>query len=217
MKYASHLMQWLNTYLYENQIRMDERTKTYFTNIVEPDAFTAYNEMKKLELYVTPPPFNHKDTREFTQGHKGPLTITIDDIKNCTINSKSYTVFDLIDAIGYRKKVDALKMADNLISNEESIMMINTMLANFFFTLWRLNALKRRGISSGELSANYMKEINPYFREKYLTFLNNYDQKQIDNALRQLYLCDTRAKLSMAAEKILVTSLVCGVIPTAHY
>ena len=52
MKYQSHLNQWLNQYLSQNQINMDYPARQLFTTIVQPDAFTAYNEMKKLELYV---------------------------------------------------------------------------------------------------------------------------------------------------------------------
>ena len=191
MKYASHLLQWLNGYLRENQIRMDEATKNYFVNTVEPDAFTAYNEMKKLELYVG----NTK-------------TITTNDIKECTINSKTYTVFELTDAIGYKQKENALKIIENLVNNGESIIMVVSMLTNFFFTLWRLDALRRKNISASELMANHMNDINPYFREKYIKFLKAHDRASIENALKQLYICDSRAKLSMAEDMVLGVSVI---------
>jgi DNA polymerase-3 subunit delta len=191
MKYTTHLAQWLNEYLKEHQLRMDEQTKNYFTTIVEPDAFTAYNEMKKLELYV---------------GNTN--IITLNDLKECTISSKAYTVFDLIDAVGYKQKEKALKILENLINNDESIIMVISLLTNFFFTLWRLEALKRRNYSSAELTAKHMNDINPYFREKHISFLKNYDQAQIQNAIKQLYICDSRAKLTMATDMVLGTQLV---------
>ena len=191
MKYASHLLQWLNNYLRENNIRMDENAKNYFTSIVEPDAFTAYNEMKKLELFI---------------GKTN--VITINDIRNCTVNSKVFTVFDFIDAIGFRQKAKSLEIAENLIENDDSIIMIISLLTNFFFTLWKLDALRRKNISASELMSRYMNEINPYFKEKYLKFLNNYNQLQIQNAIRELFVCDSQAKLSMAPEMILLTALI---------
>ena len=195
IKYTKDLMQWLNNYIRENKIQMDEATKNYFVNTVHLDAYTAYNELKKLELYIG----NNK-------------TITINDIKECTINSKVYAIFDLTDAIGYRQRDKSLQIVDNLVSNEESIIMIVASLTNFFFTLWRLDALRRKGISAHDMKASHMKEINPYFKDKYITFLKNYNQEQITKAFKQLYICDSRAKLSMGKDEILGMSLVMGIM-----
>ena len=195
MKYQSQLFQWLNQYLNQHQLKMDDQAKQLFANTVKPDAFTAYNEMKKLELYI---------------GNTNKITAK--DIQECTINSKTYTVFELTDAVGYRQKDKSLQIAEYLIKNDESLVMIVSLLSNFFFTLMKLNALMRRNISAKELKEKYMSEIYISFRDKYFEFLNNFNQKQIQNALQHLYDCDCRAKLSMAEDLVLITALVMGII-----
>ena len=50
--------------------------------------------------------------------------------------------------------------------------------------------------------------ICPNCKEKYLKFLNNYNQIQIQNAIKELLVCDSQAKLSMAPEMILLTALI---------
>jgi DNA polymerase III delta subunit len=121
-------------------------------------------------------------------------------------------VFDLTDAIGYRQKDKALQIVENMIENEESIIMIVSLLSNLFFTLWRLDTLRRKNISAYDLKSSHMNDILPFLRDKYITFLRNYNQGQIEKALRQLYVCDSRAKLSMAKDVVLGVSLITGIM-----
>jgi DNA polymerase III delta subunit len=196
MKYPSHLMQWLNNYLRDNSgLMMDENAKRFFINTVLPDAYTAFNEIKKLELYVSP-----------------RNRITVQDIKECTISSKVFTVFDLIDAVGFRQRQLALDISEKIIKNEDSIIMIISLLTSFFFSLWRLTVLKNKNISINELKERYMKDINPFFRDKYIQFLSNYNLKQIENAFDELYKSDIRAKLTMASDLVLVSDLVFKIV-----
>lgn len=196
MKYTNHLLLWLNQFLKDNpHIKMDENAKRLFVSLVEPDSYTAYNELKKLELFVSP-----------------KQQISMNDIKECTIKSKQNTVFDLIDSVGYKQKAEALRISDNLIKNDESVIMIISLLSNLFFTLWNLSALRKKSISYNELKDRYMQDVIPFFRDKYIQFLKNYSQNQINNAFKVLYVCDSRAKLSMATDIVLLTDLVCKVI-----
>jgi DNA polymerase-3 subunit delta len=195
MKYAKDMVLWLDIYLKEHNLEMDYEAKNFFVNIVELDSYTAYNEMKKLELYV---------------GKRNK--ITANDIKECTVNTKAHTIFDLMDAIGYRQKKRALAVAENLLENDNSLIMIITMITNFFFTLWRLDSLKRSGISTSELTAKYMNDINSYFRGKYTEFSQNYNFSAIKNAFDELYICDSRVKLSMASEQVLLANLILKII-----
>ena len=201
MKYPKDLLQWLNTYIQEHRLRMDEQTKNYFTNTVELDVFTAYNEMKKLELYV---------------GKTG--TITKADIDNCTITSRKYNIYDFIDAVGYRQKQKALEIAEHLLDNGTEIIMILNSLSNFFFTLWRLDALRRKGITMRDISMYHIPEIVPlsknhsFIRDKYVKFMGNFMQSQIQHTFKQLYIADCRIKLSMAKDNILLLNLIYQIV-----
>jgi len=196
MKYPKHLIEWLNVYCPENQLNMDYTAKKFFSEYVQIDTYTAYNEMKKLELYVG-----------------NSRTITVNDIKNCTVNSRLYRVYDLTDAIGGRNKKLALEIVENMIGGGESIIMIIATLTNFFFMLWKLKTLKNRGLSDYDIKSQYMKDVrSDYTQNKNLGFVQNISLKYIKKALTELYICDCKAKLSMADDKVLGTSLVLGIL-----
>ena len=86
------------------------------------------------------------------------------------------------------------------------------MLSNLFFTLMKLNALLRKNVSHNDLKEKYMSEVYHSYRDKYLTFLKNYNQNQIQVALKSLYECDCKVKLSMAEDLVLVTALVLEIL-----
>jgi len=196
MRYPKHLQEWLNVYCAENNLSMDYNAKRFFSEYVQIDTYTAYNEMKKLEMYVG-------------QSRR----ITVEDIKNCTVNSRIYRVYDLTDAIGNRNKKLALEIVENMIGGGESIIMIVATLSNFFFMLWRLKALKLRNVSDFVIKSQYMKEVrSEWTQNKNLGFVQNVSLEYIQNALSELYTCDCRAKLSMAEDKVLGASLVLGIL-----
>jgi len=196
MKYPRDLLDWLNGYVQENRINMDSYAKKFFSEYVQLDTYTALNEMKKLQIYI---------------GNSN--TITVNDIKNCTVNTREYSVFDLTDAIGGRSKKKALEVIENLIANGESVIMVVAILTTLFFTIWRIKTLQSRNISDVDIKKYYMKEVrSEYVQNKNLGFAGNFSLKQIQNALTELYTCDCRAKLSMAEEKVLGASLVMGVL-----
>jgi DNA polymerase-3 subunit delta len=201
IRFDNDLKKWLNTILGEFRFKIDEQTKKYLVENIEIDTFTVYNELKKLEIYI--------GNRDY---------VSINDIKDCIANSKTYTVFDLRKAIGLKQKTEALKIAENLINNEESVIMINSILTSFFIQLWEFQLLSQKGLTLYDtlIKAEIMYEKTHDFRKKilleeYQKYLYNFNLSKIQHALKQLYICDSRAKLSMAPEMTLLTSLVMGI------
>ena len=195
MKYPKDLKFWLNKYLKDNKINMDSNAIDFFSEIVELEAHTAYNEIQKLQLFVGKKNF-----------------ISVDDVRACTVNSRKYSVFELQEAIGLRNKSKALIIAENLIENDENIIMIIASLTSFFFNLWKWNALKNKGATNYDIKAKYMGTLHDFIKEKNINYLNNFNQKQVDNALKHLYICDCRKKLSYAEDDVLAAALVMGIL-----
>jgi DNA polymerase-3 subunit delta len=191
MTYQSDLVKWLANYLNENQISMEQQARELFTTIVEPDAYIAYNELQKLQIYID-------ESRNITRK----------DVLECTVSSKAFTIFDLIDSIGYLEKEKSLRISENMLANNESLIMIISMLTNFFLSLLQIKSKQQMG----ESRDSYLKEIHKYFHEKYIKFLSNYNRERIFKALHLLYICDSRAKLTMASDLVLLTDLVCGIM-----
>lgn len=191
LRYPLVLAKWVNDELRRRQLIMDERAKQKFLNSVDLDFYTAFNELNKLEIYIG----NSKTIRE-------------NDVKECTVLSKNYTVFDLVDEVGYRRKEKALTILENLIQNEESAIMVMVLFTNFFMTLWKLNVLKAKNISENEIKSRYMSEINLYYRDKYFAFIKNYNIIKIEKILDLILQSDRKAKLSMCSDHVLLTMLI---------
>lgn len=195
LKYPSILMKYITEELRRRQLKMDEKCKQTFINSIDLDYYTAYNELNKLELYIG-----------------SSRTVMEDDVKNCTAFSKTYSVFDLIDEIGYKNLDKSLIIADNIIKADENAILIITLLTNFFLSIWKLSIFKSRNLSNSDLKERYMNDIPVFVRDKYLVFLKNYNQKQIQHALTLILNCDRQLKLTMASDIVLIETLIIKII-----
>ena len=85
IRYPNVLARWIDDETQQRGLRFEPNAKNEFLNSVELDYYVAFNELTKLELYIG----NRK-------------TITRDDVINCTALSKIFSIFTLLDSIGYR-------------------------------------------------------------------------------------------------------------------
>ncbi len=195
LRYPNILMKYINDELKKRQLKMDEKCKQTFINSIDLDYYTAYNELNKLEIYI--------GTSKI---------ISEKDVINCTAYSKSFSVFELLDEIGYKNLEKAILISENILNANESAILIITLLTNFFFSLWKLSALKAKNLSNSELKERYMNDISIYFRDKYFIFLKNYKLAQIRDVLKLLLECDRQLKLTMANDNVLIQTLIIKII-----
>ncbi len=191
LRIPSILTKWVIDELKKRQLSMDDKARMKFLNTVDLDFYTAFNELSKLELFIGSRKIIHEE-----------------DVQKCTVLSKTFTVFELLDELGYLRKAKALTILDNLIANEESAIMILSVISNFFMTLWKLSALRSKKISDTEIKTKHMNEVHPYYRDKYFIFLKNYPKQKIEKALDYLLQSDRKAKLSMCSDHVLLTILI---------
>ena len=224
IKYENDLSPIIDMILLENNLKMDDNTKKSFLNKMgtkenlilieksekshyyigkeEFDIYNVFNEIKKLELYI---------------GNKS--YITMNDINQCTLNSQKNAINDLEDALGEKNLPKALNIVKNLMENENDLVMINGKIGSFFYFLWKMEAELKNGKNITDLLID-RKIIKSTWKQyainlrvnKYKTFLYNYDRNKIMNALKQIYICDSRKKLSVADDMILMTSMIYGII-----
>lgn len=195
IRYQNVLARWLDEEIRARGLIFDNIARNTFLNSIELDYYVASNELSKLELYIG----NRKH-------------VTNEDVLNCTAFSKTYSIFELLDEIGYKNAQKAILIADNLLENDVNQIMIIAMITNFFFTLWNLSAVMQKNISPNELKMRYMPEIHPTFRDKYINFLKNYSLKNIKNAIEILLQTDRQIKLSMASDFVLIETMIYKII-----
>jgi len=195
-------IKWLDILLAENDLKMDERTKALFIEKIEFDIYNVDNELKKLKLYIN-----------------GQNLVTINDVTKCTLNTRVYTMFELLESVGFKRKTEVFYIIENLIDNDTSIILIIYKLCDYFYNLLKIDAQTRNGktitdilLESKEITPNTHEYRKKIIIEKYTTYLKNYNRAKILNALKQLYICDSRAKLTLASEKVLLANMVYNIL-----
>ncbi|MCK4957420.1 MAG: DNA polymerase III subunit delta [Candidatus Cloacimonetes bacterium] len=185
------LANWLKTELSAQKIRMNFDAINLFTNSLELDYMLAANELEKLIIYT-----------------KNANTITIDDIRACTGKSKANKIFDLQNSLGDKNLNKSLKIVENLLENNESGVFIIVMLTRYFTTLWKILALKNRGLGSMEISSTHLNEIFYSFRGDYIKQATNYRLGQIRQIFNLLLQADIDLKSLNIKENILLEILL---------
>ncbi len=185
------IVTWLNRELVAENIRMEGRAISLFSQIIETDYQIASNELDKLLIFI---------------GER--KNITYEDVMKCVGNSRVNSIFEFQNAIGGIDKIKSFKILENMINNKEVLVFIIVMLNRFFIIIWKIQALRVRRHTDREISANYLKEITPYFRKDYLNYSKNFTRKSLIKIFNALTETDFQIKSTNIEERILATMLL---------
>ncbi len=185
------IVTWLNRELSSENVRMEARAISLFSQIIETDYQIARNELDKLLIFI---------------GNK--KNITYEDVVDCVGNSRVNSIFEFQNAIGSLDKIKSFKILENMIKNKEALVFIVVMLNRFFIIIWKIQALRARRYSDQEISSNYLKEITPYFRKDYLNYSRKFSRKSLIKIFKALTETDFQIKSTNIEERILATILL---------
>ena len=185
------IQRWLTSEIKNKNVTMSQETINFFANYIEPDYLLAENELNKLILY-----------------QKGNPVISKEDVIECVGKSRSYSVFDLQNALGDKNLKKALIILDNLIENNESPILVINMLTSFFTIIWKIISLRKRHISDYDISNSYLPEVYHFFRKDYIQRAKNFDQSKIRLIFNKLLKTDINLKSIDTKPEILLTMLV---------
>ncbi len=182
---------WLKGEVNANKKSIDSEAAVIFVNRVELDYMTAANELEKLLLFTV----NTK-------------TITSADVEVSTGNSRSYSVFDLTNAVGAKDIKKAIIVTENMLENNDAAVFIITMLLRLFVQLWKINFLKKEGIRGGEIAAKHLTDIHIMFRNDYLRFAANYSLQVIPAVFSALLEADRDLKSLDLEDKLIIERML---------
>lgn len=188
---SKDIIRWLNQELRKQHIFMDSEAVNLFANYIEPDYLIASNELEKMII--------------FTQ-NKGK--ITYDDVVECVGKSKTNSIFDLQNALGDRNLKKSLKVLENMISSNESPILIVSMLTNFFTQIWKIHALRKNNINDSEISSRYLPEIFFKYRENHLRYAKKYNIEGVMRVFSLLLQADTDLKSINIKKAIILETLI---------
>ena len=188
---AEDMLPWLNGEIFAHNKTIDRDAALLFVNRVEMDYMTAASELEKLLLFC----INTK-------------RITVSDVQISTGYSKTFSIFDLLNAVGERDIRQTFIIVENLMDNKEAAVFIIAMLLRFFVQLWRINALKAKKISDEEIIAKHLADIYTSYRRNHLQYAKRYPLNLIPTIFSILLEADTELKSMNLEEALLVERLL---------
>ncbi|MBW6516786.1 MAG: DNA polymerase III subunit delta [Candidatus Cloacimonetes bacterium] len=185
------MLPWINGEINNQNKTIDKDAALLFVNRVEMDYMTAASELEKLLLFS----INTK-------------RITVSDVQISTGYSKTYSVFDLLNAVGERDMRKTFIIVENLMDNKETAVFVISMLLRFFVQLWRINALKAKKISDEEIVAKHLADIYTSYRRNHLQYAKRYPLSIIPSIFSILLETDTELKSINLEEALLVERML---------
>lgn len=176
--------------LYENQIPqfVGEQAKAYgrtftgaalklFCRRVGGNLAEIVGEVEKLVNYV--------GARDFFEE---------DDVAAIVADTRTESVFALIDALCAGERGEALRLLDRLISDGQPPLVILSMLTRHFRQLWKTRALLAQGVPQKDLPRRI--GINPYFLGNLVAQARRYADEQLHEIYPRLLAVDQALKSS---------------------
>ena len=172
---------WVNNYLKENNKHIDTEAFALLSENTSKNLSLIAREMEKLVSYV---------------GEK--KNIELKDVERIGTDTKTYTIYELVDKISEKNTIDSLNILRRLLVSGMSPQQIIGMLRWQFSKLWEVKAL----ISSGISSYKALGENNiPFFKRKYfLTQLNNFNWEKLRECFNLLLNTDIQIKRGAQAD-----------------
>lgn len=174
---SNEIFKWLSVQARLNELYFTDKAKNYFSTNIALSYQAAFNEFIKVNLYI---------------GNAKKVTLT--DVKEALGISKKNTIFELYNAIGRKDIKNSLKITENLLYNEESPIMIISMLTTYFKTIWLIRTLLNKGYKIDHIKRHYLKRIYFKFQDDYIFAARKYDLKSIRNIFAILLDNDTKLK-----------------------
>lgn len=133
-------------------------------------------------------------------------------IENLTTKLKTYTIFNLFDAIDKNNSKDALKIAYNLLDfSDLGLLGIVAMLNKHFTTLLRIEELEKLNLSKEQKAK--ITGTHSFYYSGLVMAARLYGYKNIVKALNAIYNADVLIKSTSIDEKTILSMLITEIIP----
>jgi DNA polymerase-3 subunit delta len=162
-------------------------------NQTSPNIRSIKNELEKLIIF--------SDTKLF---------ITYEDVINITGVSRNFNVFELQKSIGRRDIDKSIEIIVNMLSYDRQEVLILTIMTRFFISLLKLYELsvtiKDKYVLAPKIG------VSPYFLNDYLSSLNLYSIKDIENAIILISEIDLKLKSTSTNGVVLLETLLVNIL-----
>ncbi|MBL7973389.1 MAG: DNA polymerase III subunit delta, partial [Candidatus Kapabacteria bacterium] len=136
--------------------------------------------------------------------------ITADDVMALVGAHRLYNVFELQKAIGERQLTKSLDIVHNMLRNDRQELLIISLLARYFVSIWKLIEASRQSNNSYEIAKAI--GVSSFFVPEYLAVLNRYTPQEIENAFFALHETDRKLKTSSGDTLMLLQQMIINIV-----
>jgi DNA polymerase-3 subunit delta len=173
--------EWISKRLKENSKRIDSEAVSLLLENTNGNISLIARELDKLISYI------------------GKRTnIGLEDVEKIGIDTKTYTVFELIDKISEKNTGDSLNILQRLLVSEVTPQQIIGLLRWQFTKLWKVKALISNGLSS--YKASVIAKIPSFKRKDFLKQIRNFSWEELRKCFNLLLDTDVQIKRGAQAD-----------------
>lgn len=132
--------------------------------------------------------------------------ISLESITSLSTSAKEFSIFDLQNAIGQKKKDNTLKIAYNLLESGTEVTAIVAMLTKYFSGLAKISELQQSKMPDQQ--AARIVGTHPYYYKNYVSARRNFSDQKIVEIFRALFKADLSTKTTSTEPKTVLTLLV---------
>jgi len=175
--YPREIPSWIQMEARRLGVQISQGASAALAEAVGTDLGQISQSVEKLSLYV---------------GDK--KLIDLEDVEKVVANTASRTVFEMTNAIGNRKALEATKLIDNLLGQGEAPLKILAMISRHFRILAKAQEGLARGMAERDLAG--LLKVNPFFVRDYVSQAKHFRPKDWPARFKILYACDKSLKSS---------------------
>jgi DNA polymerase-3 subunit delta len=174
--YDRQVRPWLNRFAGELGLNITEKGIIYLQGIVGNRLRDLYSEMEKLHLCY------------------GSKTVGEAEVKDLAINSRIYTIFELMDAISVRRRTESLAVLNRYLEEEgrDAAFGIIGMLNRQIRLIIQVKFITDKGGRSADVARKL--QVQPFVVSKLFDQARNWQIRDLEHALHLLYQADRRLK-----------------------
>lgn len=182
----SQVIPWIQATAREIGLNIDRDGCALLQDITGGGLRKIYGELEKLKLSC------------------GDKKVKEAEVKELAINSRMYTIFELMDALSEKKAAQALSALSRFLDEEDkkaAPLQIIGMLNRQIGLLWQVMILAKNGNRQGEIASKLA--IAPFMAEKLMRQSKNWNARGLKKGISLLYETDRLLKSGARAKPVL--------------
>ncbi|NOZ05687.1 MAG: DNA polymerase III subunit delta [Chloroflexi bacterium] len=159
----------------KNDGAIDHQAATELASLCGADWQRTENEIEKLLLYV-----------------HGERPISTQDIRDLVDDARQTSIFDLVDAVGLRRRDAARRLMHKLVTEEAAPPYLIAMVTRQIRTMLKIKVLIQRRLPPDKIAGRL--GLHPYVAKKGVGQCQNFSRGQLRRAIRNLFRVDLAIK-----------------------